>query len=186
MHPLHPTFLDTWSPFFKDYGSSVIALVTAFIAAGITWYWQGRQNAVAREVKNIAQNQHVVAQTKLNLDLFEKKFAAYREVLASIHEFQVYSSHLDEQMRDKLIVNYVYSIQPIKYLFNIEIFNFLNGDFKELLRDYIDHMDLLQTVERNTLQRTHYGLILGNTANAIKESIEEFDDKVYPLLKIKD
>jgi hypothetical protein len=72
--------------FFKDFAAAIATTFAAFVAAGITYFFNRAQ-------KRIAQTQADVAIEGLKLYLFERRYAIYLsakqlvEYLAAQHEF---------------------------------------------------------------------------------------------------
>lgn len=73
--------------FFKDFAGAIATTFAAFVAAGITYFFNRAQT-------RLAETQADVAVEKLKLDLFEKRYALYNsakqlvEYLAVLNEFE--------------------------------------------------------------------------------------------------
>jgi hypothetical protein len=117
------------------------ALATAFVgivAVTITWKMQSKQIDIANGVKEIARGQHETAATKLRLELFEKRFKAYQEVVTCMDEAFVHEDDDDYAIFDVINAKYDKACAPIRYLFDLHVYNIVTVDIKQSIDEYFN------------------------------------------------
>jgi hypothetical protein len=135
--------------------AQVVATALVGVIAGvITWVMQSRQIDVAKGLKDIARGQHETAATKLRLELFEKRFKAYEEVLTCMDIVSEYDGGKNHHYSQELNRRFIKSYAPIKYLFNESIYEYLKREVNERMRRYVNDMNSSFSLRAGYIEET--------------------------------
>lgn len=136
--------LPGWVSYIQALGPTTVAIIAATIAASITWFVQTKQIEVARGVKEIARAQYETASTKLRLDLFDKIFNAYSELIEVLNETFNYSGDYRYEEINELHTKFDKACLTIEFLFNKELYIYLTTDARSIRNGYIDAVENAQ------------------------------------------
>ena len=125
--------------FGADASNKFAGIFTPFIVAAVTIYLSNRQHniadaqrAVAEESKNIAAANRDIADRKLKLELFDKRYEVYNSVIS------FYSFSLSLNKRPSEYIHGPTMALCKKYFFNIEHKNKLNEALDKAKKDRIE------------------------------------------------
>jgi hypothetical protein len=106
-----------WLEVLKGFGPILIAIPTLVLAC------LGYQ---------LAQTQKKIASDKLRLDLFDKRTTVYKKVQETVL-FVVQNANLSALQYSTYVVN----IQESRWLFGDDVFQYLNGEYKASLYEFL-------------------------------------------------
>lgn len=162
-------------------------VATAFvgvIAGFITWKMQSKQIDIANGLREIARAQHETAATKLRLELFEKRFEAYTNVVKAMQE--VFDFGLEQSDLTMFDVDFIMNnaIAPMRYLFDDSIYNLLKENIYSIVADYLITNE--HTKNHGVLDPEYIKLQNENTTKRVElhNLMRELGNKIVPYLRI--
>ena len=163
------------------------ALATAFVgivAVFITYRMQSKQIDIEKGVKEIVRAQHETAATKLRLELFEKRYGAYKEVLSCIDAYILYGPETTAEEYKIMKIRWSAACIPFKFLFDESIHLHVSFTLGNAIVDHAALLDALERHKDHAADLAETKTKFTENFNALKDAIREFDKKVKPFLSI--
>lgn len=153
---------------------------TAFVgivAGFITWKMQSKQIDIAKGLQEIARAQHETAATKLRLELFEKRFKAYENLVISIEKIYNYDNHNGQMDILRMYEEFKRARAPIRYLFDESVFRYLKDEVTVAIRSFLlaIEKDLKDNViskeDFYSIEKKEYRIVIARSFNKLEKMI---------------
>jgi len=122
---INPQALDFW----KAIATVLVALIAALVAASITYILQRRQI--------------VIAEQKLKLDLFEKRFEVFSNINAAVGDVLRTGglANLALSVKDEARQKFLQATAPVRYLFDEDAHSFIQTEVMWRVNVYLGYDD---------------------------------------------
>jgi hypothetical protein len=160
---------------------------TAFVgvvAGFITWKMQSKQIDIAKGVKEIARAQHETAATKLRLELFEKRFEVYKEVLACIDTYILYSPKTTDEEFKSMRIRWSAACSSIKFLFDEPTHQYIGIVMGNAILDHAALVDALERHKDHVPSSAELNMKHSDNFVVLKNAIEETQKRMSPFLTL--
>jgi len=165
-------------PTLLNYVQAIGPVVVALIAALIAFIIQKRQLGVAKSVRDIAEAQAKIAEQKLKLDQFEKRFEVFQRVDAAIADVFTPGKKAADKHRQ-----FIDAIAPVRYLFNEEMYSYLRNRVLVHIDHFLGYQDY---AGEQPPDGDEYGNRMDDEINWLKYQHDEIHRLCGPFLMIDD
>lgn len=157
-------------------------MIAAATAAVITWVFTSRQLEVAQGQMRIADGQKKIAAARLNLDLYEKRYAVY-EAARSLLIATVQGDHVDAE---QVIMFKIKTLEAV-FLFNQDIMDYLQSLLDKVLRLKRLNAQEKAADEYGEEEKRHRLIDLGSEQHQqLAAEVPVIIEKFKPYLKLGD
>jgi hypothetical protein len=166
--------------------AQVVATAFVGIVAGfITWKMQSRQIDIAKGLQEIARGQHETAATKLRLELFERRFKAYEDLLSSMDKLCGYNDNTESVELNYWNLEFIKACMPIKYLFNESVYAYLKNDLNSMFESYCQAWDRYFLADRTQSRNPQHDVDVNDAYMKLMSAYKELEIKVAPYLHVE-
>lgn len=166
--------------------AQVIATAFVGIVAGfITWKMQSKQIDIAKGLQEIARGQHETAATKLRLELFERRFKAYEDLLSSMDKICTYNDNTESEELRIWNLEFIKTCTPIKYLFDESVYAYLKEDLSSMFESYCQAWDRYFLADRTQNKKPQHDIDINDTYMELMLAYKVLESKVAPFLRVE-
>lgn len=158
---------------------------TAFVgivAGFITWKMQSKQLDIAKGLQEIARAQHETAATKLRLELFEKRFEVYKEVLSCVDAYLFYTHKTTDEEFKNMRTRWSAACSPAKFLFGESIQLSAISALGEAIMTRVALQDNLERHKNDASDFAETKIEVSENFNELKDAVKRLDKEVKPFL----